>query len=340
MKVLGIETSCDETAAAVVCDDKNPEKRIISNVIASQIDIHKKYGGVVPNIAARCHVDVIDKVVKEALENANCSIHDIDVIAATACPGLIGGLIVGTVFAKTMSIMAQKPYIAIDHLEGHLLTCRMCYDIDFPFLGIITSGGNFMFIEALDVGKYNVLGQTLDDAAGECFDKVSKMLGLGYPGGKVIQEKAKLGDENRFQFTIPMQHRAGCDVSFSGLKTAVKTCIASLGKLSEQDICDVAASFQNTVVTFVIKQLGKAYKKLSIIPKGLVVCGGVAANLKLRNALKIYATSHSTELFTAPLDLCGDNGAMIAWTAIERINHNFPFSGLDYAPSPRSSIFV
>ena len=339
MKVLGIETSCDETAAAVVCDDKNPEKRILSNVVASQIDIHRKYGGVVPDIAARCHVDVIDKVIKEALEKANCSIHDIDVIAATACPGLIGGLIVGTVIAKTMSIMANKPYMAIDHLEGHLLTCRMCYDVNFPFMGIITSGGNFMFVEALDVGKYNVLGQTLDDAAGECFDKVSKMLGLGYPGGKVIQEKSKFGDANRFQFTIPMQKRPGCDVSFSGLKTAVKTCISSLGKLSEQDICDVAASFQHTVVTFVLKQLGKAYKKLSNHPKGLVVCGGVAANEELRYALKIFSSSNDLELFSAPLEFCGDNGAMIAWSAIERLKHNYPFSGLDVAPSPRSYMF-
>lgn len=317
MKVLGIESSCDETAAAVVCDAADPEKRILSNVINSQIQLHAKYGGVVPEFAARSHAEVIDRVIIEALEKAKCTLDDIDVIAATACPGLIGGLLVGTVCAKTISAITGKPYMAINHLEGHLLTCRLCFNVDFPFLALLTSGGHFYFAEVLGVGKYEILGKTLDDAAGESFDKVAKMLGLGYPGGVAIQEYAQLGDPDRFIFPIPLQKRSGCDVSFSGLKTAAKNLISSLDPLSKQARCDIAASFQKSVVAFIIKQLDKALILAKHQPTSLVVAGGVAANTSLRNSLSDFASRHSLSLYAPPPHLCTDNAAMIAWVATE-----------------------
>ena len=338
MKVLGIETSCDETAAAVVCDAVAPEKRILSNIVNSQVSLHATYGGVVPEIAARCHVDAIDEVINGALEEAGCTINDIDIIAATACPGLIGGLLVGSVCAKTISAVTGKPYMAINHLEGHLLTCRLCYDVEFPFLLLLTSGGNFLFAEVLGIGKYKILGETLDDAAGECFDKVAKMLGFSYPGGVAIQKHAEHGDPERYKFTIPLQRRRGCDVSFSGLKTAVKLQIETLGCLTEQDKCDISASFQNTAVKFIIKQLGKAFEITTSTPKSIVVAGGVAANTALRKALMDFASQHNLKFFAPPISLCTDNGAMIAWTAIERRRANFPFSPLDTKTSPRQSI--
>ncbi len=326
MKVLGIESSCDETAAAVVCDASKPEERILSNVVNSQIQLHAKYGGVVPEFAARSHAKVIDLVINEALLNANCSLDDIDVIAATASPGLIGGLLVGTVCAKTISALTNKPYMAINHLEGHLLTCRLCNNIDFPFMALLTSGGHFFFIEVLGIGEYKILGKTLDDAAGECFDKVAKMLGFEYPGGVAIQKHAQFGEQNRFQFPIPLQRRHGCDVSFSGLKTAVKNLISSMNDLSYQDKCDISASFQKTVVSFIIKQLGKALKMSSHPPRTLVVTGGVAANSELRDALSTFSYQHSLNFYAPPLPLCTDNATMIAWAAIEHLSSGYPSS--------------
>ncbi len=324
MKVLGIESSCDETAAAVVCDAPEPEDRILSNIINSQIQLHAKYGGVVPEFAARSHAKVIDKVINEALSQANCTLDDIDVIAATASPGLIGGLLVGTVCAKTISALTNKPYMPINHLEGHLLTCCLCNNIDFPFMALLTSGGHFFFVEVLGVGEYKILGKTLDDAAGECFDKVAKMLGFEYPGGIAIQKHAKSGDPNRFQFPIPLQRRPGCDVSFSGLKTAVKNLISSFDNLSYQDKCDISASFQKTVVHFIIKQLGKALRMSSHHPKTLVATGGVAANSELRGALTAFSSQHNLHFYAPPLPLCTDNATMIAWVAIEHLSSGYP----------------
>lgn len=325
MKVLGIESSCDETAAAVVCDASKPEERILSNVINSQIQLHAKYGGVVPEFAARSHAKVIDRVINEALLQADCNLDDIDIIAATASPGLIGGLLVGTVCAKTISALTNKPYMAINHLEGHLLTCRLCNNIDFPFLALLTSGGHFFFIEVLGIGDYKILGKTLDDAAGECFDKVAKMLGFEYPGGVAIQKHAEFGDPNRFQFPIPLQRRPGCDVSFSGLKTAVKNLISSMANLSDQDKRDISASFQKTVVRFIIRQTEKALKMSAHHPKTLVATGGVAANAALRDALSTFSHQHGLNFYAPPLPLCTDNATMIAWVAIEHMLSDCPF---------------
>ncbi|MDR0942087.1 MAG: tRNA (adenosine(37)-N6)-threonylcarbamoyltransferase complex transferase subunit TsaD [Holosporales bacterium] len=335
MKILAIESSCDETAAAVVCDDKNPQKRIFSNVISSQIELHAKYGGVVPEYAARQHLDAIDGVVNKALATANVSLDDVDAIAATAGPGLIGGLLVGTVAAKTIAFMKNKPFIGINHLEGHLLTVRLCYDVEFPFLLLLASGGHFIFAEILEVGKYKILGETLDDAAGEAFDKVAKMLGFEYPGGPSIEKYAKLGDKNRFKYALPMQRRPGCDASFSGIKTATKIHIESIPGMSNKDKCDVAASFQNIIVRSITRQIEKAYEAMHSNPKNVVLAGGVAANLALREAISNFAKKNGLTFFVPPVKLCSDNAAMIGWCAIERLKAGYSYSSLDFKTIPR-----
>ena len=336
MKILGIESSCDETSASIVCDNAEPEGRILSNVINSQIKLHAKYGGVIPEYAARSHVDAIDTVINEALKIANMSFDEVDGIAATAGPGLIGGLLVGMVCAKTIAISKNKPFMAINHLEGHLLTTRLCYNVDFPYLLLLTSGGHFIFAEIFGVGKYQILGETLDDAAGESFDKVAKMLSFEYPGGPAIEKHAKLGNPKKFQYTIPLQKREGCDASFSGIKTATKLHIELLGEnITYQDKCDIAASFQNIVVKFIIKQIEKAYKMTISNPKNIVVSGGVAANLALREGLLNFSEVHNLNFFAPPLSLCADNAAMIAWTAIERIKAGYPYSELNFKTRPR-----
>ncbi|MDR1475898.1 MAG: tRNA (adenosine(37)-N6)-threonylcarbamoyltransferase complex transferase subunit TsaD [Holosporales bacterium] len=335
MKVLAIESSCDETSAAVVCDAATPDGRILSNVIKSQIAIHAEFGGVVPEIAARNHMDVIDVVVEEALEKANETLKTVDLIAATAGPGLIGGLLVGMVTAKALALMNGKPFMAINHLEGHLLTPRLCYDVEFPYLLLLASGGHFLFAEIFGVGKYEVLGKTLDDAAGEAFDKVARMLGLAYPGGPSIQKIAKNGDSSRFDYTIPMQRRIGCDVSFSGIKTATKLHIATLKNICDQDRADVAASFQLTVITHITKKLRKAYQMTKSKPKNIVIAGGVAANEALREAVAKICEQENFNFSAPSLELCSDNAAMIGWAAIERMLAGFKPSKLDAKTRPR-----
>lgn len=339
MTILGIESSCDETSAAIVRDAASAEERILSNVISSQVALHAKYGGVIPEYAARCHADAIDDVVLEALGKADVSLDDVDAVAATAGPGLIGGLLVGMVCAKTIAVAKNKPFMAINHLEGHLLTTRLCYDVAFPYLLLLTSGGHFIFAEVLGVGNYRVLGETLDDAAGECFDKVAKMLGFEYPGGPAIEQYAKLGEPGRFRYTMPLQRRTGCNASFSGIKTATKLHIQSLGeKITHQDKCDIAASFQDTVVKFILRQIEKAYRMTTVKPQNVVVSGGVAANSALREALLEFSEKHGLNFFAPPLTLCSDNAAMIAWAAIERVKAGFAYSPLDAPSKPRWAI--
>ncbi|MDR1289072.1 MAG: tRNA (adenosine(37)-N6)-threonylcarbamoyltransferase complex transferase subunit TsaD [Holosporales bacterium] len=335
MKVLAIESSCDETAAAVVCDAENPEHRILSNVVKSQIEIHAKYGGVVPEIAARNHVEVIDIVIQEALDQAGETLKSVDVVAATAGPGLIGGLLVGTITAKMVAMLNKKPFMAINHLEGHLLTPRLCYDVDFPHLLLLASGGHCFFAEIFGVGKYEILGQTLDDAAGEAFDKVAKMLGLEYPGGPAIEKVALKGDESRFRYTIPMQRRAGCDVSFSGIKTASRSHISKIEILSDQDKADLAASFQRTVIEHLTNKLWRAYQMSKSKPRNFILAGGVAANQALRSAIMKICDREGINFFAPPLGLCSDNAAMIGWVAIERLKAGFPPSPLTAKTRPR-----
>jgi N6-L-threonylcarbamoyladenine synthase len=336
LKVLAIESSCDETSAAVICDSESVEHRILSNVVNSQTEIHAKYGGVVPEFAARSHLDAIDSVINESLAQADLRLSEIDMIAATAGPGLIGGLLVGMVTAKTVAMCANKPFIAINHLEGHLLTVRLCKDgISFPYLLLLTSGGHFFFAEINGVGQYEILGETLDDAAGESFDKVAKILGLPYPGGPAIENAAKLGDPDRFKYTIPLQRRAGCDASFSGLKTATRMHFESIAAPSEQDKLDIAASFQKTVIKFIVRRLKNAYNMSTQSAKTVVIAGGVASNMALRKELGHFCEDRGLSFEAPPIGLCSDNAAMIGWAAIERIRAGFPCSDLKARAKPR-----
>ena len=319
IKVLGIESSCDDTGAAIV--DSN--LRILSNIVISQNEQHKPFKGVVPEIAARSHMENVKLAVNNALLEADVSLNDIDVIAATCGPGLIGGIIVGSMFAKSIASVLQKPFIAINHLEGHVLTARLTNNVPYPYLLLLASGGHCQYVAVLGLGRYKILGQTMDDAVGEAFDKVAKMLNLGFPGGPEIEKKATMGDENRFAFPMPMINSGNCNMSFSGLKTAVRLKIEQIGiNLSDQDICDVAASFQKSVTEIIAKKTKYAiesYEKFAD-GKNLVTAGGVASNKLLRSCLAKVAENYSYNFVAPPVKLCTDNAAMIAFAGLERFN--------------------
>lgn len=317
MLILGIESSCDETAASLVTDDR----RILSNVILSQNLEHAPYGGVVPEIAARSHISNIDDVVKQALSEAGCGFADIDGIAATTGPGLIGGVIVGTMTGKTYASVLKKPFIAVNHLEGHALTARLTNAVEFPYLLLLMSGGHCQILVVKGVGKYDRLGGTLDDALGEAFDKIAKLLGLGYPGGPLVEQNAKNGDWLRFSFPLPLKGRQGCDFSFSGLKTAVRLAINDISPLSRQDICDICASFQYAAAEVLKDRMRNAFDIFTgqYAAKTLVAAGGVAANRYLLAALENVAQEYGFMVVAPPVKLCTDNAAMIAWAGIERL---------------------
>lgn len=333
MLVLGIESSCDETAAAVVTD----KKELLSSVVYSQQE-HKAFGGVVPEVAARAHLDKVDFIVDKALRDANVSFEDLDAIAASAGPGLIGGVIVGVMTAKAICAVHGKPFVAVNHLEAHALTARLNNDVDFPYLLLLTSGGHCQILAVEGVGKYHRLGATIDDAAGEAFDKVAKMLGLGYPGGPLVEKYARSGDDGRFDLPRPMIDKAGCDMSFSGLKTAVRRVVENFeATLSEQDKADVCACFQRAVLESLTARLKngiRLFKKDFPQAKSLVVGGGVAANGALREALQALAARHKLDFYAPPMNLCTDNGAMVAWAGMERFKAGLTDS-LDFSPRPR-----
>jgi len=333
--VLGIETSCDETAAAVVDHDR----RILGEVVRGQLDAHRDYGGVVPEIAARAHLDVVDVVIRRAMSDAGCEFCDLDGVAATAGPGLIGGVIVGTMTGKAIAVSHDLPFLAINHLEAHVLTPRLTGEVAFPYLALLVSGGHSQFVAAVDVGRYHVLGTTIDDAMGEAFDKTGKMLGLGFPGGPAVERAAIAGDPRRFALPRPLAGRPGCDFSFSGLKTAVRHAIEALppGPLAESDIADLCASFQQAVGDVMAERGANAIEAFqSRFPDGetLVVAGGVAANAALRERLETVAEKHELTFVAPPPRLCTDNGAMIAWAGLERLGRGLT-DGLDFAPRPR-----
>lgn len=334
MLILGIETSCDETAAAIVSD----KREILVDRVLSQTEEHRPYGGVVPEIAARSHLDHIDRLIAEALEQTGLTFADIDAIAATCGPGLIGGVMVGATMGKAIALAAHKPFLAINHLEGHALTPRLTHDIPFPYLLLLASGGHAQILAVIGVGQYRRLGTTIDDAMGEAFDKVAKMVGLGHPGGPQVERAAQSGDPRRFAFPRPLKGRPGCDFSFSGLKNAVRLAVESLPKpLSESDVADICASFQQAVTDSVAERTRNAIIQFKQSwPQGhhLVVAGGVAANTKLRETLNTLAQQNGLEFLAPPLNLCTDNGAMIAWAGIERFRLGLS-DGLDFAPRPR-----
>lgn len=345
MKILGIETSCDETAAAVVDLDEYGQGRIVSNLVLSQLEAHQVFGGVVPEVAARAHIDHLHTLIKAAMNDAGLTFEQLDGVAATSGPGLLGGVMIGMMAGKSIACAHNKPFIAVNHLEGHALTPRLTDNVAFPYLLLLISGGHSQILVAEDVGKYTQIGTTLDDAAGECFDKAAKAMGLPYPGGPNLEKLAAecaAPDAALAQFPLPrpMKGRKNYDMSFSGLKTAVRVHIDNMpkGELNRTDMANLAYAFQTAMCeiltercTRAIKIYLKDYKPQ--IP-AFVVSGGVAANTAIRRALETLAQKHEMQLYAPPLRLCGDNAAMIAWAGLERLRQGMN-SPLNFKARPR-----
>jgi N6-L-threonylcarbamoyladenine synthase len=337
MVVLGIETTCDETAAAVVERDGNGAGRILSNVVLSQIHEHAVFGGVVPEIAARAHVEALDHIVGRAMSDANQSYDKLDGVAAAAGPGLIGGVIVGLTTAKAIALVNGKPLLAINHLEAHALTTRLTAGTAFPYCLFLASGGHTQIAAVCGVGDYHLLGTTIDDAIGEAFDKTAKLLGLGYPGGPQVEKDAARGDPARFALPRPMHGRREPDFSLSGLKTALRLEAERIAPLTDQDVADLCASFQQAVVEVIHDRLRAGMKRFRAhhgTPTALVAAGGVAANQAVRKVLQRVAFENGIKLEVPPAELCTDNGAMIAWAGAERLALGLT-DPLDVAPRAR-----
>ena len=322
--ILGIETSCDETAAAVVARNADGKGEILSNVVLSQLKDHAPYGGVVPEIAARAHVNHLDRLIAQAMSESGLDYSELDGVAATAGPGLLGGVIVGLTMAKAIALASGKPLIAVNHLEGHALTARLLQHVEFPYLLLLISGGHTQFQVVEGVGKYHRLGTTIDDALGEAFDKVAKLLGLGYPGGPQVEQLARRGNPQRFDLPRPLKGRKDCNFSFSGLKTAVREVVNNLGSLTDQDVADVCASFEAAVAETMADRLKMAVHLFraahpDVENPALIVAGGVAANQKLKSVFERAAAVHGLQLIVPPAKLCTDNAAMIAWAGAERL---------------------
>ena len=332
LKVLAIESSCDETAVAIIAENRT----IISNLVFSQLEQHRPYQGVVPEIAARAHLDYLPELIEQSLLESNLKFSDIDFVASTGGPGLIGGVIVGVMFAKTIAYSLNKPFLAINHLEGHALTVRLTSDVEYPFLLLLVSGGHSQFIIVENIGKYHLIGSTIDDALGEAFDKVAKMLNLDYPGGPSLEKIAKNGDKNRFKFPQSLITQPNCNFSFSGLKTAIKREIEK-SVSNEQDKADIAASFQYTILKIIENRLNFAINFYTnrFNNRSLVIAGGVAANLYLRDGIKQIAVQNNFKLIIPPVNLCTDNAAMIGWAAIENYKAGYISS---YSFSPKESL--
>lgn len=338
MRILGIETSCDETAASVVGRDSAGLPCILSNVVLSQIEEHAAFGGVVPELAARSHLQSLDRIITAALSEANLGWHEVDAIAATAGPGLIGGLLVGLMTGKGLAASLGKPFIAVNHLEGHALTARLTDNVEYPYLMLLVSGGHTQILRVCALDSYERWATTIDDALGEAFDKTAKLLGLPFPGGPQIEKHAQGGDDNRFQFPQPLSGRNTLDFSFSGLKTALRNEAEKLSPLSEKDIADLCASFQRTVRDILVDRVGRAMDRQAMQHKDsnrvFVAAGGVAANQIIRTALEEVCASHGWNFVAPPPALCGDNAAMIAWAGLERMEAG-KLSTLDSGPRPR-----
>lgn len=323
MRLLGIETSCDETAAGIVARDASGTGRILSNVVYSQLTEHAPYGGVVPELAARAHVSHLDHIVARAAAEAGLRLSDVDGIAATAGPGLIGGVLVGLTTAKALAAALGKPLIAVNHLEAHALTARLTDGLQFPYLLLLVSGGHSQFVLVRGVGQYERWGTTIDDALGEAFDKVAKLLGLGVPGGPEVEKLASAGDPRRFDFPRPLLNQDRLDFSFSGLKTAVRLAAEAIAPLTDQDAADICASFQRAVTEIVSTRARAALARFAAqMPDTrpvLVVAGGVAANQAIGGGLRAVAAEAGAQLAVPPIPLCTDNGVMVAWAGAERL---------------------
>lgn len=349
MKLLGIETSCDETAASVIDGSAPANERILSSLILSQLEQHRAFGGVVPEVAARAHIDHLHTLIKAALDDAGQSLGDIDGIAATCGPGLIGGVMIGMIAGKAIAAAKNLPFIAVNHLEGHALTPRLTDDIAFPYLLLLVSGGHTQILVAENVGQYKRWGTTLDDAAGECFDKSAKLMGLPYPGGPEIQKiaaecQAPEAAAQKFPLPTPMKGRKELNFSFSGLKTAVRQHAENLppanknNDLQRTDIADLACAFQTTMATVITDRIARAIERFkseyNAKTPTLVVSGGVSANTAIRCRLQTLCEDTDMRFYAPPLALCSDNAAMIAWAGYERLNAGMTDT-LDFKARPR-----
>ena len=333
--ILGIETSCDETAASIIQENEEGNVKILSNIISSQVDVHKEFGGVVPELAARSHAEKIDLISKKAISESGINIKNIDAVAATAGPGLIVCLSVGLNFGKAVAASLKKPFIAVNHLEGHALSPKLNTKLDYPYLLLLISGGHSQFLSVKNLGKYKRLGTTIDDAVGEAFDKTAKLIGIEFPGGPQIEEYAEQGDPNKFDLPRPIINKGGCNLSFAGLKTAVLKISKKIKTKKEK--FDLAASFQKTIEEILYKKSKIAFKEFRKINKKgnkFVVAGGVAANKKIRKVLENLCHEENFEPIFPPTNLCGDNAAMIAMVGLEKFKKK-QFNNLDYPIKPR-----
>ena len=334
--ILGIESSCDETAASVITENEHGTPIILSNIISSQTDVHKEFGGVVPELAARSHIEKIDLITKKAIDKSGIKISDIDAVASTAGPGLIVCLSVGLSFGKTMALSLDRPFIAVNHLEGHALSPKLNSKLNYPYLLLLISGGHTQFLSVKNLGNYKRLGTTIDDAVGEAFDKTAKLIGIEFPGGPQIEVYAEKGDPNKYKLPKPIFNKGGCNLSFAGLKTAVLK-ISKIIK-TEQEKYDLAASFQKTIEEILYKKTKIAFEEFKKMNKNnknkFVVAGGVAANKKIRDMLENLCKEENFEAIFPPMSLCGDNAAMIAMVGLEKFKLK-QFSELDYPAKPR-----
>ena len=334
--ILGIESSCDETAASVITENDEGKPVVLSNIVSSQVDIHKKFGGVVPELAARSHIEKIDWIVQKAINDSGKKIEEIDAVASTAGPGLVVCLSVGLSFGKALAVSLNIPFIAVNHLEGHALSPKLNSKLDYPYLLLLISGGHSQFLNVKNLSDYQRLGTTIDDAIGEAFDKTAKLLGIEFPGGPQIEVLAKKGDSNKYKLPKPIFNRGGCNLSFAGLKTAILKITKEIN--TDQERFDLAASFQKTVIEILNKKTKTAFiefeKQIKPKRKKFVVAGGVAANKEIRNMLINLCKEKNYEPIFPPIELCGDNGAMIAMVGLEKYKLK-KFDNLNFPARPR-----
>ena len=338
--ILGIESSCDETAASIITENEQGLPIILSNIVSSQVEVHKEFGGVVPELAARSHIEKIDWITERAIKDSNVNFREIDAIASTAGPGLIVCLTVGLSFGKTLALSLNKPFIAVNHLEGHALSPKLNSRIKYPYLLLLISGGHTQFLSVEGLGKYKRLGTTIDDALGEAFDKTAKILGIEFPGGPQIEILAANGNSNRYELPKPILNKGGCNLSFAGLKTAILRVAKTIQ--TEQDKFDLAASFQKTIEEILKKKTKIAFqefKKRNHKNKinHFVIAGGVAANKEIRDMLINLCKKENFYPVFPTKELCGDNAAMIAMVGLEKFKIK-EFSKLDHPAIPRWSL--
>ena len=334
--ILGIETSCDETAASIITENEQGVPIILSNIVSSQVDVHKEFGGVVPELAARAHIEKIDWIVKKAIDESGLKAEEIDAVASTAGPGLVVCLSVGLSFGKSFASAMDIPFISVNHLEGHALSPKLNSNLNYPYLLLLISGGHSQYLSVKGIGNYKRLGTTIDDALGEAFDKTAKLLGVEFPGGPQIEILAEKGDPNRFKLPKPIFNKGGCNLSFAGLKTAVLKVSKNIQ--SEKDKFDIAASFQKTILDIMFKKTKNAFieyeKNTNKKDKIFVTAGGVAANKKIRSMLTNLCNENNYKGVFPPINLCGDNAAMIAMVGLEKFKIK-QFNNLDYPAKPR-----